>query len=236
MKIALSVLGGAILLLLGAFVLWSPQGQSAPVGSAQHDEDARPVTLNDRRVVANGTYVVRPESSEVVWSGKKPLIEGYINSGSFDVKAGTIEVAETSASGNFTIDIDTLTVSTTAKKPGQETALEGHLKGERWFNTTQFPTATFAIATVTPRTDSATTFIYDVTGDLTLKGQTHPLTFPATIYQDASGLVHAEASLEFDRTVWGITAGSKNFFDNLADNAVDEMVALSFELIAEKLE
>jgi hypothetical protein len=57
--------------------------------------------------------------------------------------------------------------------------------------------------------------------------------FPARVYQNALGQLVAEAGLEFDRTLWGITAGSGSFFDNLADNVIDDMVVLSFLLIAE---
>jgi polyisoprenoid-binding protein YceI len=128
--------------------------------------------------------------------------------------------------------MNTLVVSETKAKPGQETSLEGHLKGERWFNVAAFPTATFSIDSVVARPDSATTRLYDVTGTLTMKGTSGELSFPATIYQLENGSVRAQASFEFDRTKWGITAGSSNFFENLADNAVSDMVALSFDLTA----
>jgi len=165
---------------------------------------------------------------------KEALIEGYVNTGSFELSNGTITVADAKATGIFTIDMATLSVSKTPTKPGKESALEGHLKSENWFDVSTHPTATFAITKVAPRADSPSTFIYDVTGDLTLKDQTHPLTFPTTIYLDEGGLLHAKASLEFDRTKWGITSGSGSFFDDLADNVVDDMVALSFDLVAEK--
>lgn len=182
--------------------------------------------------VAVGTYTIVPEESTLRWSGKKPLIDGYINSGTLDVTAGTIVVTDMAKQGEFTIDMDTLVVSETRKKPGKESLLEEHLKGERWFDVGAFPTATFSIDTVVSRPESVTTHLYDVTGTLTMKGQSGKLTFPATIYQGEDGTVHAEASLEFDRTKWGISAGSSSFFDNLADNAVDDMVALSFDLTA----
>ena len=47
-------------------------------------------------------------------------------------------------------------------------------------------------------------------------------------------MVHAKANFEFDRTKWGITSGSSSFFDNLADNAVSDMVAMSFDITAKK--
>ena len=161
-------------------------------------------------------------------------IRDSINSGSITVTGGTIVAGENSATGVFTIDMNTLSVSNTPTKPGSENALEGHLKGERWFDVEAFPEASFSITEVKSRADSETTFEYDITGKLTMRDVTGTLSFPATIYTDDNGTLHAKADFEFDRTIWGITAGSGSFFDSLADNVVDDVVALSFKLVAEK--
>lgn len=222
MKIILPLIIAVVVLVGGYFLLGS---SSAPTA---HEE----MTPGAKTVVADGSYSIVPEESSVAWAGKKPLIEGYINEGSMAVSSGTITVLNKTAAGSFTIDMNTLSVSKTPTKPGQEGALEGHLKGERWFNVATFPTATFQITSVTERADSETSFTYDVEGNLTMKGQTHPLSFPATIYADEAGNVHAKASTEINRTTWGITSGSASFFDNLADNVIDDMVALSFHVVA----
>ena len=142
--------------------------------------------------------------------------------------------ADSQHSAEFVIDMNTLSVSGTPAKPGRESALEEHLKGERWFNISEYPTAMFAIRGIVPREESAEKNLYDVTGELTMKGKTGQLTFPAKIYMSEDGSLHAIADFEFDRTQWGITAGSGSFFDNLADNVIDDMVSLSFHLVAEK--
>jgi polyisoprenoid-binding protein YceI len=216
-----------VLVILAGGAYWaSTRTAEAPAPS---EEAAAP---EDASVPADGTYAVVPEESTVSWAGKKPLLEGYINTGSIAVSGGSITVFGTEATGEFTLDLETLSVSVTPTKPGQENALEGHLKGERWFDVATYPTATFAIDRIAPRADSEETHVYDVSGNLTLKGQTHPVSFPATVYQSGDGRVHARGALEVDRTQWGITAGSASFFDNVADNAIDDMVALSFSLVA----
>lgn len=197
-------------------------------------EQVEEVEQGARSEVTEGTYTVIAEESQVGWAGKKPLLEGYINDGSIAVTEGTISVMNGEATGSFTIDMDTLSVSNTPTKPGSENSLEGHLKGERWFDVATYPEALFAITAVMPRGDSETSFTYDITGDLTMKGQTHEVSFPAMIYLDDSGRLHASAETEIDRTVWGITSGSGSFFDDLADNVIDDMVALSFHVIAVK--
>lgn len=215
----------AVVLIGGG--LWYINHTKTPEPMVQTESASEPVG-----VVEEGTYRVTAEESTVNWAGKKPLIEGYINTGSIGVTEGEIVVADGKASGTFTIDMNTLSVSNTPTKPGQENALEGHLKGERWFNVDTYPTATFVITNVSPREDSDESYTYDVTGNLTMKGETHEVLFPAEIYTDQEGNLRADASFEIDRTLWGITANSGSFFDNLAENVIDDMVALSFSLVA----
>lgn len=181
--------------------------------------------------VTPGTYVVDPAKSTVSWRAKKPLIEGYINSGTIGVTEGSITVLDTEARGSFTIDINTLNVGLTAKKPGKEGALEEHLKSDDFFDVTKYPTATFSIKEVVPGPDSPTTLVYSIRGDLTMKGRTNEISFPAHIFLKEEAL-HAEAAFEIDRTKWDLTYGSGNFFQNLGDNLIDDMVALSFEIVA----
>jgi polyisoprenoid-binding protein YceI len=245
MKVTLGIIAVLIIGAIGFFTFTSINEDTADTmtddvatTNETMDADTMDETMNDpmsdRKVVDPGTYTVSPESSIVNWAGQKPLIDGYVNSGSIAVTSGDILVGQGLASGSFTIDMNTLSVSNTPTKPGKESALEEHLMSEGWFNVAEYPEATFKITQVTERADSNTTFMYDVTGELTMKGVTDTLTFPALIYQDMDGVVYTSAELEFDRTKWGVTAGSGSFFDNLADNVVDDMVALSFKLVAEK--
>lgn len=227
MKVFVAFVVLAILATLG-FFFWQPN--AIPQTSEQHSEVA---VQNDSHAITTGSYTVIPAKSTINWSAKKPLIEGYVNSGTLGVKEGSVTVTDTEATGLLVIDMEMLDVGLTAKKPGREGALEEHLKGERWFAVSEYPTATFSITSAVPRADSDTTFIYEVTGDLTLKGQTHALTFPATIYLGAEDVLHAKASFEFDRTQWGVTSSSANFFENLAENAVSDMVAMSFDITAQ---
>lgn len=245
MKVTLGLIAVLIIGIIGFFTLNALNENEVEemvddTNSADVEMDASNVNgsalsaENENSVVKPGTYTVDPSKSIANWAGQKPLIDGYVNRGSIAITGGEILVGQGLASGSFTIDMNTLSVSDTPTKPGKESALEEHLMGEGWFNVAEYPEATFRITQVTEQADSDTTFTYDVTGELTMKGVTDTLTFPALIYQDMDGQVHATANFEFDRTKWGITAGSGSFFDNLADNVVDDMVALSFELVAEK--
>lgn len=237
MKILLGTIA-VLILVASVFVFWTPENNvgdninTEPVLSTDNAEDAS--VTEERSFVANGSYLAVVEESTVSWAGKKPLIEGYVNNGSLKPRSASINVVDGVITGELTIDMNTLSVSKTPAKPGKESMLEEHLKGDKWFNVSTFPEAKFVLTEVTPQADVATTFMYNVKGNLTMKGETHELTFSALIYSDAYGLTHASAEFEFDRTLWGITAGSGSFFDNLADNVVDDMVAMSFELVTVK--
>ncbi len=217
--IALIVLGG-----LGWFVFGNSQPAAAPT-----NEQAATSTQTS---AANGSaYSIDTTASVINWAGSKPLIPGYVDSGTLGIKEGTLSVNGASGSGTIVIDMTTVHVGSTSKKPGMESALEGHLKKSDFFDIATYPTATFTITDVKGRADSPTSSMYDVSGTLTMKGKTNPVTFPAKIFlQD--GKLHAEASLTIDRTKWGITFGSKDFFASIAENAISNDVKLDLKVVA----
>jgi polyisoprenoid-binding protein YceI len=183
-----------------------------------------------------GVYALVPGESTITWSAKKPLIDGYINSGSMPVASGTIEVFDSMVvSGLFTMDMNDLTVGLTAKKPGKESALEEHLKKADFFDVEQFPTSEFRIKRIAPRSDASTTFMYDLTGDLTIKGVTNEIVIPAVLQKEGDTMV-ARATFEIDRTLWGITLGSGKFFTELGDNLIDDMVALELTIVGHPID
>lgn len=205
-------------------------GKETAPGTEEKTATTMKETSAERLAVMNGTYAIDPAKSTFEWAGKKPLIEGYINSGTIGIKEGSLIVTSTAKTGNLTLDMNTLRVGLTAKKPGSESKLEEHLKGERFFNVPSFPTATFVITKAVPVSGND----YTITGNLTMKGMTNEISFPATIYNTDNDTLYATAQTEIDRTKWGLTAGSGNFFQDLGDNLIDDMVALSFSITATK--
>src|SRR3989344_8652473 len=200
MKNSLIIIAVVALLGLGGWYYTSQQTTGTEDSS---QTGATEQTTGEASIVTPGNYTVITEESELHWAGKKPLIEGYIDSGTIDFKDGAITVTDTSATGVFNFDMNTVHVGLTAKKPGKESALEEHLKKGDFFDVTKFPNASFEITSVALLDASALT--YTTTGKLTMKGITHEVTFPAKIYKDAGGKLHAEASFAIDRTKWNIT-------------------------------
>jgi polyisoprenoid-binding protein YceI len=219
-----------VLILVGLFVFVGPS--EAPIVEVPGEQQNGEVLEQAKFSIENGEYAVVAEKSQLKWAGKKPLVDGYINSGTIDVTEGEVSVSDDQKSGTFTIDINTLSVSETKAKPGAESALEEHLKGDGWFNVEEFGTATFEITEISETEDVETSFMYTVSGTLTMKGVTEEVAFPAEVYVDENGDLVAVASFEIDRTLWGITAGSGSFFDDLGDRVISDMIAISFRLVA----
>lgn len=120
------------------------------------------------RIVA-GTYQVDPAHTQVAWEVNHmgfSILEGL-----FGASAGsiTIDPAKPAATKvEVTFQIDQLSVTAPA--------FANHLKSDQIFDVAKYPTAHFISTSVTPRgADKAT-----VTGNLTIKGITKPVTLDAT--------------------------------------------------------
>ena len=106
--------------------------------------------------------------------------------------------------------------------------LEGHLKSGDFFSTEEYPMASLVIQKVSKKGNG-----YEVVADLTIKGKTEEVVFPASV-QMKDGQVMASAELSFDRTKYDIRYGSGSFFDNLGDKAISDEVKLSVQISASK--
>lgn len=194
-------------------------------------EEAVPVPA-DKQVVTPGSYSILQTDSKIAWSLGKPLIPEYINNGSFNLSEGLIVVGEGMASATFSVNMDTLQIGAITEE-GKENTLKETLEGPHFFDVEKFPDAKFVLTEVVPQADSATTFLYRVKGMLTIKGETHEVMFTSKIYEEENKL-WATAKFDIDRTLWGITASSSSFFEDLGNDAVGNIVSLSLSILAQK--
>jgi polyisoprenoid-binding protein YceI len=98
----------------------------------------------------------------------------------------------------------------------------GHLKSDDFFSVEQYPTSSLVIT-------GSSRFINDratVTGRLTIKGKTEPVTFETT-RKDGT----YSASFGVDRSKFDVRYGSDSFFDNLGDKAIDNVFTLDIQLV-----
>ncbi|HAK78263.1 MAG TPA: lipid-binding protein [Runella sp.] len=170
-------------------------------------------------------YKVDASKSVVKWHAKKVTGEHY----------GTVALAEGSllvdgakvTGGSFEIDLNTIKCDDLTDA-GYNAKLIGHLKSDDFFSVEKHPKAKFVIKKV-----DGTGANINITGDLTIKGITQSVTFPATVKADAKG-VSANAKITLDRTKWDIRYGSKTFFANIGDKAIYDDFAIDLTLAAAK--
>lgn len=175
-------------------------------------------------VLSAQILTVDPAASRVEWRGAKVLGEHH---GTVELLSGKLVLENnTLTGGSFAADVTTIAVEDLSGQMAEK--LTGHLLSADFFGSADYPTASFLITEVGPAPESG---VYDVTGDLTIKGETHPVSFPARVVRDGEGYV-ATGELTVDRTLYGIRYGSGSFFDDLGDRAIRDEFQLVVRLVA----
>jgi polyisoprenoid-binding protein YceI len=175
----------------------------------------------------NGEAItIKPEASSIEWHAEK--ITGS-HSGTVALKNGilTIENNDKLIGGFFVVDMNKIVVTDIEGKG--KAKLEGHLNSADFFNVAEHPEASFKITSVKPMDNEDVTFNTEITGQLTIKGITHPITFPAKVEMQ-KGKISAYGEMTIDRTKYNIKYGSSSFFDDLGDRAIDNEFTLKISL------
>lgn len=181
-----------------------------------------------RLKLADKPYQLQPQLSTLGWEAKK--IAGQ-HSGTLQFKSGTVLVRGSQlVGGTFVVDMNSLKVED-IKDAESNGKMMGHLRSDDFFSIASNPTAAFAITKVTAIKGDAAGNNATITGNLTIKGVTQPVSFPAKVGVK-NGVAAASGTATIDRTKFGIKYGSKSFFDSLGDNVINDEFALSFNVIA----
>ncbi len=160
---------------------------------------------------------VNVETSTVSWKAYK--VTGSHN-GTVALKEGALIFdGETLTGGEFTVDMPSIIA--TDLEGDMKGKLEGHLKSDDFFGVKAHPTASLVFTAVKASGKNS----YEVTGDLTIKGITKPVTFDVSIYGSK-----ATATLKVDRAAYDIKYGSGSFFDNLGDKTIYDEFDLVVDL------
>ncbi len=172
--------------------------------------------------LANKSYLIDSKGSVIEWSGSKK-ITGSAHNGTIGLKEGEVQLdGKKLVGGKVVVDMASI-VNLDITKKEDNAKLVGHLKSDDFFDVAKHPTSTITIKSSTQNKDGS----YQVKGDLTLKGETHPVEFKATPSADGK---MATADLEIDRTVWNVRYGSGKFFKNLGDKVIADKIKLSVKL------
>ncbi len=217
------IIGAIVLVIIIIGVLWwaSRTPVLAPSVPGELGGESSVTTLPEGQGEA---YLVNTASSTFKWTGS--FVVGISETGTVKVSQGQFNVAEnTLTGGQFTIDLNTI------KNDEGKAKLETHLKSADFFDVAQYPTAKLVI-TKLEAGDPATAEAM-VTGDLTIKGITKPITFPAIITLSGNTIT-AKAKFSFDRSLWEVKYGSETFFKNLGDKVIKNDVAVEVTIVAVK--
>jgi polyisoprenoid-binding protein YceI len=174
------------------------------------------------------TLKVVNTESVMNWKGSK-VTGSHI--GTINVALGTLEMdGNTLKSAQVIIDMTSIACTDADMRDEYKSKLVGHLSSADFFNTAKFDTATFDLTSFEP-IESKDGKNYQVTGNLTIKGITNAITFPAKVAMSGKG-VTVEAKVSIDRTKWDIKYGSGSFIDNLGDNMIYDEMDIDFMLVA----
>jgi polyisoprenoid-binding protein YceI len=163
---------------------------------------AAAVALSLPAVAADTKVNLTGDNTKITFVGAKP--DGK-HDGGFKTLTGTATVTgDDLTTLKVEVEIDMESIYTDTEK------LTAHLKSPDFFGVKQNPKSKF-VSTKVAKTDKG----YDITGDLTMNGQTKAITFPATIAVAGGGLkINSEFTI--DRTQWGMTYGKGKISDETA--------------------
>lgn len=157
--------------------------------------------------------------SKLKWTGTE--ITSKTHYGSLIFKSGTITMENNKpVKGEFVVDMTTLKNEDVPE--AYRGRLEGHLKSDDFFSVDKFPEAVLKI--------NSSSFLnsekYNLEGDLTVKGITHPISLSITTMKNKW-----IANLTFDRSKYDVRFRSGTFFENLGDKLIYDDIIIESELI-----
>lgn len=133
--------------------------------------------------------------------------------------------------GAFVVDMESLH-NEDLKDVSLATMLINHLKSIDFFQVDAFPEARFDSTALTPVAGACPGMPnFAVEGQLTLRGVTREVRFPATVERLEDGRLAVEAHFDLDRTRWGANYGSGKFFEKLGMHLVHDIISIQVRLV-----
>lgn len=174
------------------------------------------------------TYKVDVEQSKLEWYGKKVTGE---HKGLINIQSGTLQFKDGKLiGGEFAINMKSI-VNLDLESKEWNAKLVNHLKSDDFFSVEKFPTATLKITEVKSHKAEKSDANYWIKGDLTIKGITNPIEFPAKVEMSEEG-VSGSAKIVVDRAKYNVRYGSGSFFEGLGDKLIYDDFEMTISLMA----
>lgn len=203
---------GAAMLVLGLAACGDPleNVSRAVTGDARDENEAEGDKL-----------AIDGESSKIGWTGTKTAGK---HDGGFNDFDGTITVNDGKVTQvDVTIQVESMWTDEDDADPDED-QLKTHLLSDDFFGAEEFPTARFVSTEIVEGGSKSHT----VTGNLTLRGKTRSVTFPADI-EVADDMVTAEAEFKIDRMEWDVEYQMPG-----AEIVIDNEVAIRLDVTARR--
>ena len=220
------VLSGAIFLFIMG--CGGPQGEKAKVS------EAKEVKTGDKGTV----MLVNTANSQVGWLGSKPTGQHF---GNVQISNGELMLDEGELiSGKFQIDMTSI-ANEDLESEEYNQKIVNHLKSEDFFNVEAYPVADFVITDVSEwqggqveegETGNLVTPTHEITGNLTIKGISKSISFPALMKLEGDDFMAYTPQFIINRTDWDIKYKSRKFFNDLKDNFIFDEIGLKIVLRA----
>lgn len=145
--------------------------------------------------------------SDVHWWGYKiAKSEASSHNGTVNVKSGNVVMKGNQIAGG-TFVLDMTSINATDLSGEYQTKLNNHLKNGDFFEVDKYPTAVYKITSVKKSTNKA--FPYLVNGNLTAKGKTNPVAFPAKITSSNGVVTIVSDKFTIDRQKFDVAYKSR---------------------------
>ena len=170
--------------------------------------------------------VTKAGKANIMWEGTK--VVGDAHTGTLTAKEAELAFTNGVLSGGK-VTVDMTSLNNTDLEGEWKQKLEGHLASEDFFATEKYPTSVVELTAVEAGSEPNT---LNAKANLTIKETTLEQTFVIKIAQKDNATVY-KTKLDVDRTKYGIKYGSNNFFDDLKDKAINDIISLEVEIVVD---
>lgn len=162
-------------------------------------------------------------SSDIHWWGYKLVkTEASSHDGTLNLKSGNLVMkGNTIVGGTFVFDMKS--INSTDLSGEKQAKLDSHLKDGDFFEVEKFPTAEYKITSV--KKGGTKNFPFIVSGNLTVKGKTNMVSFPANIKNDKGTI-----SIISDKFTWDRQKFNVSYKSTMEDVAIKDDIDMTIKV------
>jgi polyisoprenoid-binding protein YceI len=178
---------------------------------------------------ADESFNVDTKASTFKWLATKVTGEHY---GVANFSKGVVTTNGKTLTGGEIV-VDMTSIDATDLTGEYHDKLVGHLKSDDFFSTEKYNTANLVVKSAKPLKADKAGNNYTIVANLTIKGITQEVTFPAIVVVNAKQVI-VNANFDIDRTKYDIKYGSKSFIEGIGDKAISDMFNVKVRVVAAK--